>query len=63
MRWVLDKQLSLQLSGYNLTSAYAQPYTDTFGGVPVALANGTLGATTGLNLGPPSVRAGLRYLF
>lgn len=63
IRWALNKQLSFHVSGYNLTNAYAQPYTDTFGGVPVALANGSLGATIGLNLGPASVRAGLRYMF
>lgn len=64
----LGPRAQFQLSGENLTGAYAQPYQDAFGGVPVVLANraagattGYLGATAGLNLGPPTVRADFRF--
>jgi hypothetical protein len=64
----LSARASLEIAADNLTNAYAQPYTDAFGGDPVVLANraagattGYLGATTGFNLGPPSVHVDLRY--
>ncbi len=67
-RLPLGRRASLEIAGDNLTSAYAQPYIDAFGGNPVVLANRSAGATTaylgataGFNLGPPTVHAELRY--
>jgi hypothetical protein len=67
-RLPLGTRASLEIAGDNLTNAYAQPYMDAFGGIPVVLANRSagatsayLGATTGFNLGPPTVRLDLRY--
>jgi hypothetical protein len=49
-RYPIGRAGSLQISGFNLTNAYAQPYFNFFGGIPVPLVNGSHGAKTG-NLG------------
>jgi outer membrane receptor protein involved in Fe transport len=51
-RWQLAKHTSLALTGYNLTGAYNDRFFTLFGGVPVPLVNGALGATAGINVGP-----------
>lgn len=50
-------------SAYNVTQAYAAPYSQTFAGVPVPLVNGSHGATSGTlgvtsagNVGPATFR-------
>jgi hypothetical protein len=55
-RVAISKRSWLQISGDNLTNAYAQPYEDYFGGVPVPLVNGKLGVTDGSNVGPMTLR-------
>jgi len=63
LRIALAKDTSLTISGDNLLGAYAQPYGLYFGGVPVPLVNGMLGASTTGNYGPPTVRLSLRRHF
>jgi hypothetical protein len=63
IRYSLTKRGSIQLSGYNLTQAYAAPYYEFFAGTPVPLVNGSHGATSGYlgtteagNVGPATFR-------
>jgi hypothetical protein len=56
------------VSAYNLTGAYDAPYYGHFGGVPVALINGSFGASRGylgptpsLNVGPTTVSLSVHY--
>lgn len=51
-QWQIAKHTALQLTGYNLTGTYASPFFTLFGGIPVPLVDGTLGATAGINVGP-----------
>jgi outer membrane receptor protein involved in Fe transport len=62
-RWQIDKHTSLQVSGYNLTSAYNTPYAILNGGVPVPLINGMVGAVPGLNVGPTRALLTLKHEF
>jgi outer membrane receptor protein involved in Fe transport len=41
LRYQVSKGGTLQFSIWNLTNAYAQPYYDFFGGVPIPLVSGT----------------------
>lgn len=50
IRQQIGKTGALQLSGYNITQVYAQPYFNFFGGIPVPLVNGSHGIGVG-NLG------------
>jgi hypothetical protein len=56
LRVPLSRTAWLQLAGDNLTGAYDKPYYDAFGGVPVPLVDGKLGAIDGVNVGPTTVR-------
>jgi outer membrane receptor protein involved in Fe transport len=51
-RWQIAKNTALQVAGYNLTGTYSNPFFTLFGGIPVPLVNGQLGATAGINVGP-----------
>lgn len=63
IRVPVSKSSSIQLSIFNLTNAYAQPYFNFFGGIPVPLVNGSHGISTGNlgiiesgNVGPATLR-------
>jgi outer membrane receptor protein involved in Fe transport len=67
LRYQVSRGGSLQFSATNLTNAYAQPYYDFFGGVPIPLVSGTkanpnegnqgnFGITAEGNIGPPVLR-------
>lgn len=51
-RWQIAKHTALQITGYNLSGAYSSRFFTLFGGIPVPLINGQLGATAGINVGP-----------
>jgi TonB dependent receptor/Carboxypeptidase regulatory-like domain/TonB-dependent Receptor Plug Domain len=59
VRVPLSRTAWLQLAGDNLTGAYDKPYYDAFGGVPVPLVDGKLGAIDGVNVGPTTVRVSI----
>ena len=70
LRAPLAPNISLQLTGDNLTGAYDKGYFGYFDGVPVPLVNGAHGATKGYvgttdggTYGPATFRASLRYDF
>ncbi len=56
LRFAFSSRSWLQLSGYNLTNVYGQPYDALLGGVPVGLANGKLGVIAGNNVGPTTLQ-------
>lgn len=56
IRVPMSKRGWVQLTGYNLTSVYAQPYANLGAGVPVALINGKLGVIAGNNVGPMTLQ-------
>jgi outer membrane receptor protein involved in Fe transport len=67
LRYQVSRGGTLQFSITNLTNAYAQPYYDFFGGVPIPLVSGTkanptenaqgnFGITAEGNVGPPVLR-------
>jgi hypothetical protein len=56
LRVPLSREAWVQLAADNLTGAYDKPYYDAFGGVPVPLVNGRLGAIDGANVGPTTIR-------
>lgn len=60
VRVPLSRTAWLQLAADNLTGAYDKPYYDAFGGVPVPLVDGHLGAIDGVNVGPTTVRLSIR---
>jgi hypothetical protein len=53
VRVPIDQRTAVEINGFNLTGAYGAPYETAFGGVPVPLVNGKLGAIDGGNVGPP----------
>ena len=63
IRWQFDKRTYLQLSGYNLTAAYNEPYALFNGGVAVPLINGMVGAVSAINVGPTKCLLILRHNF
>lgn len=70
LRVPLAPEVSLQVTGDNLTGAYDKAYFGYFDGVPVPLVNGAHGAkagyvgtTDGGTYGPTTLRASIRYEF
>ena len=59
VRYSFTKNVSLQLSGNNLTNAYGQRLGSWFGGMPIEFANGTTGPTTFFSQGPATYRLDL----
>lgn len=56
IRYPVTQHVSLQLSGDNIFNAYPGYFPQYGGGVPIPLADGTTGATTGNVLGPATYR-------
>ena len=63
LRFAFSSRSWLQLSGYNLTNVYNQPYDALLGGVPVGLINGKLGAVAGNNVGPATLQVSFHETF
>jgi hypothetical protein len=52
-RFPLNKNMNVQVTCDNLTGTLSARAANLFGGLPVPLVNGTVGVTTGFNIGPP----------
>jgi hypothetical protein len=63
LRFAFSSRSWLQLSGFNLTNVYNQPYDALLGGVPVGLINGKLGAVAGNNVGPTTLQVSFHETF
>lgn len=63
LRFAISRHSYLQISSYNLTGVYSEPYDALLGGVPVGLINGKLGAVAGNNVGPTTLQATYHVTF
>ncbi len=63
VRIPINDAISFQVSGYNIFNAYNALFPIVGGGVPIRLANGTLGATVGNVLGPATYNFTLTKTF
>jgi hypothetical protein len=63
VRFTLSTRSWFQISGYNLTGVYSEPYAALLGGVPVGLINGKFGAIAGNNVGPTTLQVNFHENF
>lgn len=63
LRFPLSQHGWVQLTGYNLTDVYGQPYANLLAGVPVALINDKLGVVAGSNVGPTTLQLTVHETF